>query len=784
MRSEIHAQPDAAAPGEARRADFGSTLALTVTFAFACFALLMPVLMLAVHPTPIPPFGEQHQDAESALYVAMFLLILPLALIVAPRLADAIAAGPNAAALPSLAGLLAMTLAATILLVRLFDLLAGGELTVVLGASGVWGAAATAVLVRATRARPWSPLLRISNLAHLVWATAAVLVIGTLLAVTTLSSLSPAALGLGAVAAVAALVLAAGRSLPQLPTPWSRGIDLALVVLLFLAVPDLVIFRPEKAAGNPTIAFDTGIIQFHQDFLLGPANQVLAGGAVLVDTASQYGVGSIYLLAGWFQLAPIGYGTFGLLDGILTALLYVAGYCLLRIAGASRLLATAALAVGVVALVFNLPYPVGALPEQGPLRFGLPIALILATVVGARWPGRSRVASATALVIVGLSSIWAFEAFVYTIATFVAMACFSAWMLPPAERRRWLVRQGALAAAASVSAHLIFAGATLAASGQLPDWGQYLAFLNNFLFGKLGDLTYDFSSWSPGLAVGAAYVASAAAIVLLLGRHRGVVEREQTAMLALCGTTAYGIALFSYFVDRSGDGILPYVALPALLTGTLWLSLLLRLQAIVPRRLRLGGLAFALSVGVLVLSVAWSAVGDRFPDSALAHAFPRGKSFRDALHRLWHPPPLDPRAPAGERLLDRYMPDQRRVPVLMLPDLGIEILIRSGRANELPLSDPWEDSFVGSERVPALREAVAELQPGERLLMDQGALDAFAALRAHPRHFLAEPVATGAVAPLQEYVLQRIGQRFQLRVIHRDELGFIVVVLVPRAQKR
>ncbi len=45
-----------------------------------------------------------------------------------------------------------------------------------------------------------------------------------------------------------------------------------------------------------------GVVQFHHDFLLGPANQVLGGDAVLVETASQYGVASIWFLAGWFGL--------------------------------------------------------------------------------------------------------------------------------------------------------------------------------------------------------------------------------------------------------------------------------------------------------------------------------------------------------------------------------------------------------------------------------------------------------------------------------------------------
>ena len=141
------------------------------------------------------------------------------------------------------------------------------------------------------------------------------------------------------------------------------------------------------------------MIQFHHNFLLGPANEVLAGGAVLVDTASQYGVAPLYLIGGWFQLAPIGYGTLGLLDGAVTALAFAAAYAVLRICGCDRPLAAGAIAIGVVALAYNLSYPVGGLPEQGQLRFGLPMALIAFTVAGLRWPRRVRLAGCGALAI-------------------------------------------------------------------------------------------------------------------------------------------------------------------------------------------------------------------------------------------------------------------------------------------------------------------------------------------------------------------------------------------------
>ena len=100
---------------------------------------------------------------------------------------------------------------------------------------------------------------------------------------------------------------------------------------------DLVVFSRDSGLA----AFQASVAKSHQDFLLGPTNEVLHGGAVLVVAASQYGIGPIYCWPG--LLAPIGYGTIGLLNGPLFGLVFAAGYCLLRLSGTSRLLAAASL---------------------------------------------------------------------------------------------------------------------------------------------------------------------------------------------------------------------------------------------------------------------------------------------------------------------------------------------------------------------------------------------------------------------------------------------------------
>ncbi len=517
-----------------QRAGFGPTLALTATLALGSAVAAISLLILVTEPKPLPAplAGEQNQDVETALYVIVFALILPLALVAGPRIADRVAAGPNGAALPGLTALLGAGLAAAILAVRFSGGLPWEDgVGATLGAVGIWAAAVSLLLVGArNRARP--RLLGICRHPERLWALTAALGLGVLVGLTDPGLSWPVAAVVG-LAIPALVAIRRRRPAGPLPRGWGGAFDGAVIALLILAIPDLVIFRPEESSGDFAVSFETFVIQFHHNFLLGPANEVLAGGAVLVDTASQYGVAPLYLISGWFQLAPAGYGTLGLLDGAVTALAFAAAYSVLRICGCNRPLAAGAIAIGVVALAYNLSYPVGGLPEQGQLRFGLPMALIAFTVAGLRWPRWVRLAGCGALATIGLTSIWSLEAFAVTAATAIAIGAVHAWLLPAGSRRGWIGRATALAAISCLAAHLILAAATLAAAGELPDWGQYLAYLEGFLFGKLGEITYDFAPWSPALAVGAGYLTSAIAIALLVRRRPELVRREPISMIAL-----------------------------------------------------------------------------------------------------------------------------------------------------------------------------------------------------------------------------------------------------------
>jgi hypothetical protein len=113
------------------------------------------------------------------------------------------------------------------------------------------------------------------------------------------------------------------------------------------------------------------------------------------------------------------------------------------------------------------------------------------------------------------------------------------------------------------------------------------------------------------------------------------------------------------------------------------------------------------------------------------------------------------------------------------PDLGLEILMRSGRADRLHLGDPWEASFAPDEELPGLARQVASLRPGERMLLDGAGRDVLAAVRAEPRRDpLARPFP--GLAPLQAWALRRIERRFALREVAPPRGGFSVVELTAR----
>jgi hypothetical protein len=772
-------------PLAAQRAPFGPVLALSVALAAGAFLVLMAAVLLIVHP---PGRGllafaiRQNQNAKTVLYLAAFACVAPLVLVLVPRLADRIARGPQRSTLSPLAATLNGSLAGALVLDRLLAAASVRGLGVLAITLLVWWAGATALLARAVDPRPWRAGQAAARRLGLLTCAAAGLAVAVLAGLTDLHGLSAAGVLIGVLVAVAGSVVGRRRTLPQLVGARGLAWDALVVVVLLLAIPNVVVFHPAAAA--PDSFLEPGIIQFHQDFLLGPANQLLGGGALLVSVpVSQYGVGFIYFLAAWFHLVPIGYGTYGLIDGLTSAVFYMAGYAVLRLAGVGRAMSGAVSAFAVLTLVYHFYYAIGELPQQGALRFGLPMLVILGILMTPRGGLRALLGHGLAFVALALAAVWAIESLVYTAFVYAALAATQACVFAPAGRRlESLARAGGFGVAAVLSGHLVLALGTLIGSGQLPDWGQYLYYVRALVLGgtSAGQISYGFADWSPGLAVGAAGLASMLALVLWIRRAPAMARHHRLLVLALSGLTAYSVALLSYTDNRSSTYLLPYVALPLLLGCALWLWVLRRLAPGMPAwGARLGGVV-ALAVAVLMLGAAWPTIGARFSVSALAHAYPGG-GLRAALQRLLHPPAIDPRAPEGERLLDRF---SRGASTLVLlpdwPDLATEILIRSHRRNALFIGDPKADAFIDSRAwTGKLGEQIEHLPVGTRILTDASGLSVVARLRGRPDAYaIVHPL--DQLNPQLEWILHRLDERFTLVPVARSGSGYVVAELRAR----
>ena len=719
-------------PSSAPGVPLGALLAITIVLTLAACLLLGSALVALKHPPGgvVAGLDDQNQSAKTATYLIAVLVIAPLALVLVPRLVERIAAAGRRDVLAPAGCGLGMSLAAVLVVVRLAPHIGIHDgLKALLAGLALWWLAAAWVLSVAVSGRSAPPLRWLGERPGVALTAGGLLALAAVLCLTDVRGLDPLALGLAAVIVVAALATRGRARRRPMPRPAGRTIDGLAVLVLLLAVPNVVIFH---TGGIPNTFYPPGIVQFHQDWLLGPANQLLGGGALLVNVpVSQYGVGFIYFLAAWFHVAPIGYGTYGLLDGLVTALFYSCAYGLLRAAGVARWLALCALGLAVVAFVYHLYYSIGELPQQGPLRFGLPMAVIVAQTAALRWPRRDRLLRVLALLALAAAAVWSLEMLAYTLATYLTVLAFRGW-LAPGPLRPALARELGLALCACVGAHAVLALWTLLGTGQLPDWGQYLTYVDALVLGHqaAGQISYGFAAWSPGLAVGAASLASALAVVLVIRRAPDAVRRDPVRFLALAGLSTYALVLFSYTDNRSSTYLLPYVSLPLLLAGTLWLSLLLSAPVALSAPARRVVLGLALSVSGVMIAAAWPSIGPLFSQSALAHAYPGG-GLRGALTRLWHPPPIDPRSLGGVALLDRYVPGRRALVLLPdLPDLGTEILMRGRRSNALFMGDPKADGFIDpTEWTGKLSAELQTLRPGARLLTDPAGLLIARALR-------------------------------------------------------
>jgi hypothetical protein len=491
------------------------------------------------------------------------------------------------------------------------------------------------------------------------------------------------------------------------------------------------------------------------------------GRVMLVDVWAQYGVGVHYTLLAVLSVLPFNHGGMVLFMSTLMAAQYVLVYLTLRIAVRSQALVVIAVAAAVASNIFANLGSYAAYPSVGPLRFGLPYLILAAAVVAARWPERARWMRVAQLAVIAVASVWSFETFVYTGATWFAVTALVAFGRRERSLRaglRVFARELATVAAVSVMAVVLVTVITRVVAGSWPVWGNYLAYVGLYSVDEFGTLRVDF--WSPALLMAAAIFLSAVGVVAVARDERTRVSAPVLAGVA--GFTGLAASTFTYYLGRSHPNNLLHLLVPICALGCLWASVLLAPRERGHRAWQVLPLAFLLWVAAALTVLAAPRAEERWQQTLFAEAVPfadghvpgnGGTSLRGSLADLWYARPWDnSTVDQGVRLLQQYVPGDG--PALVIAPNTTEILLRAHRVNLLPISNPDEDNLIISRVWPRI-EAVIDAMPDGTVL-------------------LTAPIDAVAGPQILTRALAQLHQRFDFQVLEDTSEGFQVVRLKLR----
>lgn len=560
---------------------------------------------------------------------------------------------------------------------------------------------------------------------------------------------SVAVLVLAAVALSAVLVL--DRQIAR--TRYRLLLDVAICVVLAMVVFQVKLPMPVENFVH------------HQDFYLGPLNDMAHGRTILVEHWAAYGVGVYYALLIALSVVPLHHGGFVLVLSTLMAGLYVVVYATLRTAVRSQALVVTAVLAAVMANVFAMQDSYAVYPSVGPLRFGLPYLIVAFAVAAARWPKNAQAMRGSQLIVIAIAAVWSFETFVYTSFTWFAITAMFAFG-PPAAGLRIFLRQVIFAAASAGSAVCAMTVGTRIAAGEWPDWSGYFAYIFMFTVGEFGTIPLDF--WSPALLMAAAILLSAVGVLLLARKDTDQVS--QAVLTGLVGFTALAWSTFTYFLGEPFPNALLVLFIPLCALGCLWASVFLGYAVQRDRGWRAVPLAVALLVAATVIVFSSPFAAQKWQLSAFGQLMRPsggvGYALRSSFEDLWAGRTYDNQmVDEGATLLQRFDPGDG--PALVVIPQGLnrmsvttEILLRVRRVNLLPISNPEQDTLIMSRLWLRIITVLHNLPEGTILLTST----------------FVPPNSP----PIMKRVLEELQRHFVFQVLAAGPSGAEAVLLHPR----
>ncbi len=463
------------------------------------------------------------------------------------------------------------------------------------------------------------------------------------------------------------------------------GIDIFIILLTILTCFDPAFY----------------IQQHHENFYLGPANRLLHGGTMLIDTFSQYGVMVIYFVAFLFKtkMIPFTYQGFSLVIAVLFIIEYCILYMLLVQFVKNRFYAILLWAIALLLGIFGTLDIIQGYPSTSPLRFGLVYALIAIIYLRRRFPRIARIAMIGEYLLVGFAFLWSFETFVYTAFTYLGVCLFDSFTQVSSPRQSWkhLAIRIAWLLITLLFVNSLFAIATFLRAGSWPDWQTYFDYFKTYSVDGLG--TEPILPWSPWFFYVAIYFASLMVFLFrYFFRRKFDSSPEAEFIFAL---TLTGISMYTYFLGRSHPNNLFHISTPAVFIAGYWFVQFIQHDGIPKIFKYAANFTFFTAAALIIIGVfpAFAAkvrenhTGYRITAKAIYAAMRGSKAnyWQVEKKRLLSGSESKQVAEALD-LLAAYDPGKPDATLFLSPADTTEILFLSGRVHRFPINDLVEDT--------------------------------------------------------------------------------------------
>jgi len=441
------------------------------------------------------------------------------------------------------------------------------------------------------------------------------------------------------------------------------------------------------------LIFDPGFTydRHHQNHMLGPVADLMNGKAPLVDINCQYGVGIIYFLKWMFAWMPFSYQGFNFLVTLTYLGLYLMVYILLRYLFKSVPLTIFTFLIVVMTNFLATIGEAAAYPSIGALRFGLPYFILLSAILRNVQPRLRQVSFAIEAAVVAVASVWSFEAFVYTIATYLAIAVYE-WTAGYSNIRQLLasiVKRLSGVVVLTFCVHLWLAWDIHSRSGQWPHWPYYFDYIFLYSTDGLGGMLI--APWTPWLFFVIIPLVSFLAIFYKIFWSETKDYPPEFNLVAGLGGLAVG--QFTYFLGRSHPNNLFHISIPVICLAAFWLVYASRQEGRVLTKFYpvfVYGCYFAaffLFLNVLPLTAAKI-------QTKLTHYAKFHDHFESFARRI----PTDHKVAEAVDLVEKFAGDKSRVAIFLSADDTTEVLMFTRKTHVFPFNYALQANLLKSEQ--------------------------------------------------------------------------------------